>query len=262
MKKIICIMLLFLFACKKDINNKDKKILKNLGKKSFKNIKEFDFSNPSQLSELPSFGEDPSYIENGKLKSVIKKNKHKGLGRKFYFKDKGKEPDESEMEFTIYLADNFQKNGASNEAGKFSGFEGIYDNSAGWGGKKVITQRSWSVRIAHGRENKENKIPIGLYVYHFGMKGKYGTTEVLNFYLNKKQTYKFKLYIKLNEINKKNGILTFFVDDKKIYNSNSWIFRNDKTVHIRSVWLDTYIGGLTPSKYDTYILMDNLKIKW
>ncbi len=224
--------------------------------------REFDFSNSEQLKHLPSFGKDPSYIENEKLKTPIKVGKHKGLGRKFKFKENGGEPNEAEMEFTIWIENKFQKNGKNNEIGKFSGFEGIYDSRAGWGGKKVTNQNSWSVRIAHAAENNEGKIPIGLYVYHPNMPEKYGTTINPHFSLNKEQTYTLKLYVKMNEIGKKNGIITFSVDGNEIYSSNSWKFRNTPCVHIKSVWLDTYIGGKTPSKLTTYTLIDNLKIKW
>jgi hypothetical protein len=115
------------------------------------------------------------------LKSPIQINKYKGLGRKFWFEN---EPNEAVIEFTIWLDANFQKNGAVNEVGKFSGFEGIYDNSAGWGGKKVTTQNSWSVRIAHAKENSSYKIPIGLYVYHPGMSSNYGTVVDTGWYID------------------------------------------------------------------------------
>ncbi|PID92785.1 MAG: hypothetical protein CSA96_01495 [Bacteroidetes bacterium] len=222
----------------------------------------FDFSDSGQLRDLPSYGTDPSYIENEQLKSPIAKGEHKGLGRKFHFKYHGGEPDEAEMEFSLWLAANFQENGVDNEAGKFSGFEGIYDSSAGWGGKRVTTQKSWSVRIAHGCENSEGKIPIGLYVYHPGMPGKYGTTIVPGFSLNKEQRYTLKLYIRMNDIDKGNGVLRLSVDGDEIYSADSWTFRNAHSVHIKSVWLDTYIGGLTPSRSDTYTLMDDLVIRW
>lgn len=259
MKNVIFIVMVvfLLFGCNKTAHQSDTGLygLNNYSR-------EFDFKDSTQLINLPSFGDDPSYIENEQLKSPIKANEHKGLGRKFWFKNNGGEPNEAEIEFTIWLAENFQKNGVDHEAGKFSGFEGIYDRSAGWGGRKVTSQNSWSVRIAHAGENNEGNIPIGLYVYHPGMSETYGTTINPDFSLNKEQTYTLKLYIKMNEINKSNGILIFSVDGDEIYHSNTWKFRNKNSVHIRSVWLDTYIGGSTPSQFDTYILMDDLKIKW
>ncbi|PID56146.1 MAG: hypothetical protein CR986_10445 [Ignavibacteriae bacterium] len=260
MKNIIYIILflLSLLGCSKDaIDNSDTGLY---GLNNY--IREFDFSDSTQLIDLPAFGEDHSYIENEQLKAPIKVNKHKGLGRKFWFENNGGEPNEAEIEFTIWLADNFQKNGVNDEVGKFPGFEGIYDRNAGWGGRKVTTQNSWSVRIVHAGENNEGKIPIGLYVYHPGMIDKYGTTINPNFLLNKEQYYSVKLYIRMNEINKENGILILSVDENEIYNSNSWRFRNENSVHIKSVCLDAYVGGPTPSLFDTYILIDNLKIKW
>ncbi|PIE50545.1 MAG: hypothetical protein CSA38_02810 [Flavobacteriales bacterium] len=222
----------------------------------------FDFGDSIQLGDLPPFGDDHSYIENKQLKAPIKMGEHKGLGRKFWFDRNGGEPNEVEMEFKIWLPESFQKNGTENEVGKFLGFEGIYDQTAGWGGKKVTNQNSWSVRIGHAREDSEGKIPIGLYIYHPEMKGKYGTSIDTNFALEKEQTHTLKLYIKLNDINQKNGVIKLFVNGEEIYSSNTWLLRKKAWVHTRSVWLNAYIGGLTPSLNDTYVIYDDLKIKW
>lgn len=247
---------LLLFSCKKDNIQYD-------GLSGLNNFsREFDFNSSEQLLDLPSFGADASFIENGQLKSCIPVNEYKGLGRKFWFENNGGEPNEAEMEFDIWLDSNFQVNGVESEVGKFSGFEGIYDNSAGWGEKKVTKQNSWSVRIGHTGENSNSKIPIGLYVYHPGMTSNYGTVIEPGFVLNREQTYNLKLYIKMNDIGYENGVLKLEVDGTEIYHSNSWNFRLENSVHIKSVWLDTYIGGATPSQTETCVLMDNLKIKW
>ncbi|PIE23976.1 MAG: hypothetical protein CSA60_03610 [Neptuniibacter caesariensis] len=222
----------------------------------------FDFSTPAQLQKLPVFGDDHSFIANGQLKTPIKKGAHKGLGRKFWFSEYGGEPNEAKIEFNLQLAKNFQKNGTKNEIGKLFGFAGIYDNSAGWGGKKVTDQNSWSVRIGHAKQNPAGKVPIGLYIYHPGMRGKYGTVVNADFALAPEKTYRLKLYLKLNDVGKSNGIIRFSVDGKAIYQADSWVLRNDYRVHIKSVWLDAYIGGLTPSKNSTYALFDDLKIRW
>lgn len=260
MKDIIYLTALVLFfgSCSKNLNEEPDTGLNGLDNYQ----KSFDFSSATQLVDLPSFGEDPSYIENGYLKSPIQSNTYKGLGKKFWFENHGGEPNEAEIEFTIWLDADFQKNGKVDEVGKFSGFEGIYDNSAGWGGKKVSNQSSWSVRIGHTGENSTGKIPLGLYIYHPEMTSNYGTVVDPNFQLNREQHYQIKLYIKLNDVNQKNGHLILSVDGNEIYHSNSWQFRNRNSNHIKSVWLDTYIGGSTPSLYDTYTLMDDLLITW
>lgn len=189
-------------------------------------------------------------------------NDHKGLGKKFYFKNNGGEPNEAQIEFSIWIDSNFQKDGVSDESGKLPGFEGIYDLTAGWGGRKVTNQPSWSLRIGHGGEDRDGNIPLSLYVYHPGMKAKYGTTIDLSYSISKEQTHTFKLYLKLNDIHKENGIIKFYINDNELYNNNNWLFRTDSKVHIKSVWLDAYIGGGTPSKYDTFVLLDNLQIQW
>ena len=224
----------------------------------------FEFSEESELLSLPSFGDDPSYIENGALVAPILTGQHKGLGRKFWFSQQGDntEPDEIEMTFVISMDANFQKHGVPYEAGKFSGAEGIYDNSAGWGGKQVTTQNSWSVRIGHTGENSAGEIPIGLYVYHPGMADQYGTAIDSGISLKREQEYTLQLYIKLNDVGQQNGILKLSVGDATIYHSNTWLLRNDQSVHIKSVWLDAYIGGTTPSQFDTFSYLDDLKINW
>lgn len=240
-------------------------------------VKQFDFQEPSQLSALKTWWTDPSFVENGHLKCPVGTGLHKGLGKKLFFVEgdetpsinrlpelNSKRPTSATMEFKLWLDENFQKDGAKNEAGKFSGFEGIYDQQAGWGGKTVTEehQNSWSVRIAHGAENSDGQVPIGLYVYHPGMSDKYGTTVNPNFSLKKQQFYLIQLHIELNDIGQSNGVLVLSVDGSEIYRGESWLLRTHPDVRIVSAWLDVYVGGTTPSKHDTYVLMDDLKISY
>jgi len=240
-------------------------------------VKHFDFKKPSQLSALKTWWTDTSFVENGYLNCPIGAGLHKGLGKKLFFVDgdvnpsidrlsdlNNKRPTSATMEFKLWLDENFQKDGAKNEIGKFSGFEGIYDQQAGWGGKTVTEeyQNSWSVRIAHSAENSDGQVPIGLYVYHPGMLGKYGTIINPNFSLKKQQFYLIQLHIELNDIGKSNGVLVLSVDGSEIYRSETWLLRTHPDVRIVSAWLDVYIGGTTPSKHDTYVLMDDLKISY
>ena len=222
----------------------------------------FDFEDENQLVDLPSFGDDPSYIEDGVLVCPILEGEHKGLGRKFWFDGDGVVTDEVDVSFDLYIDQDYQLGTHESETGKFIGFEGIYDESAGWGGRPVTDQKSWSVRIANMRQNDQGEIPIGLYVYHPGMSGQYGTTVDAEFALKTGQQYEIKLYIKLNDVNRSNGVINMYVDGRKIYSSNEWVFRLDDSVHVRSVWLDAYIGGETPSPVSTYLSLDNLKIRW
>lgn len=239
-------------------------------------IRIFDFSHDDQLNDLKFWWMDPSFIENGYLKCPIEEGTHKGLGKKYFFaegEDKPtinsppsineKRPTSATLTFKVWLDRNFQKDGADNEIGKFSGFEGIYDQRSGWGGRTVTDEHpnSWSVRIGHAKENAEGKVPIGLYIYHPGMKDKYGTPVNPEFSLNKEQFYTLSLFVKLNDIGRANGIVTLSVDGKEIYRGESWLLRIDERVRIVSAWLNVYIGGLTPSKHATYVLMDDLKIE-
>lgn len=228
------------------------------------NSASFDFSSSDQLEDLPSYGTDPSYISNGTLVSPVQTGEHKGLGKKFYFANHGDgvEPDRASMSFDLSFDSNFQKDGEALEVGKFPGFEGIYDESAGWGGRQVIDQNSWSVRIGHAGEDSSGNVPIALYVYHPGMASQYGTVANPNFTLEKNRVYKIALVVKLNDVGSSNGQLILSVDDQEVYNNSEWLLRNDSSVHIISTWLDVYIGGVTPAKYDTDVTIDNLEIDW
>jgi hypothetical protein len=240
-------------------------------------IKQFNFQDLSEMLALKSWGIDPAFLEDGYLKCPIGSGLHKGLGKKMFFAPgeenpsierlsdlNNKRPTSATMEFKLWLDENFQKDGAKNEAGKFSGFEGIYDQQSGWGGKTVTDAHpnSWSVRIAHGAENPEGEVPIGLYVYHPGMLDKFGTTVNPNFSLKKQQFYLIQLHIELNDIGESNGVLVLSVDGREIYRGDTWLLRTHPDVRIVSAWLDVYIGGTTPSKHDTYVLIDDLKISY
>ena len=52
------------------------------------------------------------------------------------------------------------------------------------------------------------------------------------------------------------------VDGENIYSADDWTLRLYDSVHVRSVWLDAYIGGLTPSPVSTSMSLDDLKIQW
>ncbi|MDX1692913.1 MAG: hypothetical protein R3208_04060 [Ketobacteraceae bacterium] len=228
----------------------------------FNTEKTFDFSSQEQLLELPSFGEDPSYLEAGRLIGPITAGTHKGLGKKYLLEKNGNYTDEVEMSFDIHLDENFQVNTHPSEIGKFPGMEGIYDTSAGWGGKPVGTENSWSIRIGHLQQNADGQVPIGLYIYHPHMTSTYGTGVPTGFALETGRTYRLTLYVKLNDVGSSNGVIKLLVDGEEVYSSDSWQLRLADSVHIKSVWLDAYIGGATPSPVDTWVALDNLQIKW
>jgi len=105
-------------------------------------VKYFDFEDINQLSSLTRWGDDPSLLENGYLRCPVGSGLYKGLGKKLFFIEgdetpsiqnlsnrNNERPISATMEFDLWLDETFQKNGADNEAGKFSGFEGIYDQA-------------------------------------------------------------------------------------------------------------------------------------
>lgn len=232
------------------------------GAKQFNTEKYFDFNSPQDLLDLPEFGEDPSYWDAGKLICPIAAGTHKGLGRQFLLEEKGSFTDEVELSFDIYLDENFQVDTHPSEIGKFPGMEGIYDPSAGWGGKPVGTEASWSIRIGHLQQNNAGEVPIGLYIYHPGMASQYGTGVPANVSLQTMKTYRLTLYVKLNDVGSSNGVIKLLVDGEQAYSSDAWKLRLSDSVHVKSVWLDAYIGGVTPSPVDTWVFLDNLQIKW
>ena len=228
----------------------------------FNSEKYFDFDNPQQLEELPSFGQDPSFWEDGKLVCAIAAGTHKGLGRKYILENDGNFTNEVEMSFDIYMAENFQVDTHHSEVGKCPGMEGIYDSSAGWGGKPVARENSWSIRIGHQQQNSDGRVPIGLYIYHPNMTSQYGTAIPAGIALETAKSYRLTLYVKLNDVGSSNGVIKLFVDGEEYYASDSWNLRLSDNVHVKSVWLDAYIGGLTPTPVDTRVSLDNLHIRW
>ena len=98
-----------------------------------------DFDSNDQLAMAPSWGVDPSYVDGGKLVAPILPFEHKGMGRRMPFQACGSEPTAATLSFDITLDGNFQKDGVL-EVGKLPGFEGIYDESAGWGGTRLSTK--------------------------------------------------------------------------------------------------------------------------
>ena len=222
----------------------------------------FDFSSQDQLQAFTPFGEDPSYIEDGRLICPIAAGTHKGVGKLYPLEKDGHFTNEVSMSFDIFLDENFQLNTHPSEVGKFPGFEGIYDLSAGWGGKPVGTENSWSIRIGHLQQDSNGKVPIGLYIYHPNMTSQYGTAVPANFSLQTMTTYRVTLYVKLNDVGASNGVIALLVDGEQKYFSDAWTLRLSDSVHVKSAWLNAYIGGATPSPVDTWIALDNLDIKW
>ena len=126
----------------------------------------------------------------------------------------------------------------------------------------VVDEDSWSVRIAHVGQMIDGEVPIGLYVYHPYMPDQHGTTINAHTALKVNQNYRLDLTLELNDVGKWNGVIRLDVDGTNVYSDETWMLRLKDSVKIRSAWLDVYIGGATPSLYETTAKFDNLTLSW
>lgn len=121
------------------------------------------------------------------------------------------------------------------------------DNGEGWSARYM-----W---IADGE--------IIVYFYHMDMEHKWGDTVKLNVFFKPGQWYHIKQRIKLNDIDKFNGIMEVWVDEKKALYNDDVRYRLAPLGEIDSFYFSTFHGGNTEDwapKKDSYIYFDNFKV--
>lgn len=183
----------------------------------------------------------------------------------YYFASQtGGEPEEAYFRYYSLLGSGAYASGG----GKLPGFGGTY-NKAGWGGRANNGKNGWSARGAFfqtvGSKNQTwgGRMPIGSYIYEVDTKNKYGKSIPWGHELSTQQPgrwYAIEQYLKLNTPGQKDGVLTVWIDGKRIYNRNNMHFRDTDQLKIEKVWLNYYFGGVAkPNKnFDMYI--DNIVI--
>ncbi|WP_417616071.1 polysaccharide lyase [Oceanisphaera sp.] len=100
------------------------------------------------------------------------------------------------------------------------------------------------------------------YVYHMDQPGKYGDTFGSTIgYINSKKKFNIKYWVKLNNGNKKDGILKIFIDNILRFEKRNIRFKNDDS-KIDTAHISVFPGGGTDDwkmTGDGYIRIDNIK---
>lgn len=152
--------------------------------------------------------------------------------------------------------------------GKLPGLSGTYKR-AGWGGKKSDGYNGWSTRGLYRNIISEpnplaGRVPIGNYLYHADMIGKYGEHHVWakNYmgYLQPDRWYSLEQQVKLNTPSKSDGILRAWVDGILAYENTSINYRKTKNLKIEQVWMNVYHGGIKNIDKDIHLYIDNVVV--
>lgn len=216
------------------------------------------------------------YVEHSKLghfsrqpgKSVkmpFRTSKNLAGNLDYYFASHaGQEPEEAYFRYYSLLGSGAYASGG----GKLPGFGGTY-NKAGWGGRANNGKNGWSARGAFfqtvGAKNPVwgGRMPIGSYIYEVDTKNKYGKSIPWGHELSTMlpgRWYAIEQYLKLNTPGKKDGILTVWVDGKKIFDRNNLHFRDTQALKIEKIWLNYYFGGVAKPNKNFDMFIDNIVI--
>ncbi len=193
------------------------------------------------------------------LKIRVDAGGHYGLSLEFPFKERtGEEPEKVYFRYYIRLADDWNPE----RGGKFPGIAGTYGR-AGWGGRPVDGTDGWSARGLFGGQ-KDGITPVGFYVYHAKMNGKYGDNWFwsLNDFegLENNRWYCIEQFVQMNTPGKDNGVLKAWVDDELVFEKSDVRMRETASLKIENVWINLYYGGSWTSKDDQHLYIDDVAI--
>jgi hypothetical protein len=171
----------------------------------------------------------------------------------------GSEPEEIYFRYYLRLADDWD---AEVQGGKLPGISGTYGR-AGWGGRPVNGKDGWSARGLFLRK-QDGRTPIGYYVYHVEMKGKYGSHWAWDKdglgHLENNRWYAIEQYVKLNTPGKNDGVMRAWVDGKLAFEKTDVRMRDVPELRIELVWLNVYQGGTKPAASDEHVFIDDVVI--
>lgn len=155
--------------------------------------------------------------------------------------------DELNLEYKFTFGNDFDfseenTNGPKKQTGKLPGLSGGVENTGGID-DPLNLDRGWSVRINWRKDGLLN-----LYTYHLNQKDVFADDLQLNLREVKVipgKTYKAIIYVKMNDIGKKNGILELWIDDQKVAEYSNIEFKNNqpKSDSITEIHFSVFIGG-------------------
>jgi hypothetical protein len=175
------------------------------------------------------------------------------------------EQEEAFIRYYIRLGENWNP---TRDGGKLPGFSGTYGR-AGWGGRRVDGFNGWSARGAFFQQGDaassiSNLRAIGSYVYHAGMREKYGEKWGWNLgetgVLAKNRWYCVEQQVRLNTVDQNDGVLRAWIDGKLVFEKLDIRFRSTDSLKIESAWMNVYHGGTASAPHDMTLYIDNLVI--
>ena len=165
--------------------------------------------------------------------------------------------DECFLSYRLMFSDDFD----FVKGGKLPGMAG---GTANTGGSVPNGEDGFSVRMMFWEDGK-----LSFYIYHPEQKGTFGDRL---FWKNKHgdtvkcvsgEWHTITHYIKLNEKNKKNGILNGWLDGELVYSDSAVMFRTTERLKIDQFLLSVFLGGNDiswASDRDGFICFDNFLV--
>ncbi|MCU4675544.1 hypothetical protein N7931_07830 [Catenovulum sp. 2E275] len=218
---------------------------------------------------------------NGKaLQVTLPKGQHYALNAHYYFENKDKDilwfsrqdTRQSIRSACFEYALRFSNSWEPDSEGKMPGFSGRYydkEYRGGWGGRSSDGTNGWSARGLFepviGENNEySGRIPVGTYLYHTDMGGKWGQHIVWNNFglgmLEKNRWYKVKQCLKMNQAGQANGVIQAWINNQLAYYQNNINFTNNPQINIESIWMNIYYGGNKVAYQDMHVFIDELAI--
>lgn len=156
------------------------------------------------------------------------------------------------LSYRFDFAPNFEfKNGGK--------LPGLYGGQTISGGKRANGYNGFTVRLTWDKDGKGS-----IYAYTPKNESTYGSRLGSEKWpLTRTESNKITMYIQLNDINKSNGTLKVWHNNRKVVDIGDITFRNTESLKIDGVIFSTFFGGSNESyatPVDTYIDFYDMKI--
>lgn len=201
-------------------------------------------------------------LSGAALRVNLKKGSNYGADVRLNLRDAGGEPDELYFRYYLRLAEDWDP---TKDGGKMPGIAGTY-NTAGWGGRPSDGTNGWSTRGGFLRAFEQGHPLRGLtqlttYAYHADMGKGFGDTWIWpGVLLERNRWYCIEQQVTLNSPSTNNGSMRVWVDGRLVMERTKLRFRTVDRLHIETVWLDVYHGGVDPSPHDQHLYIDNVVV--
>lgn len=196
------------------------------------------------------------------LRVNLKKGSNYGADLRLYLRDLGGEVDELFFRYYLRFGDDWNP---TVDGGKLPGLAGTY-GKAGWGGRRSDGTNGWALRGGFLRAFPSDHPMHGLtqvstYAYHADMQSEYGDRWIWpGAVLQRNRWYCIEQQVRMNYPSAADGELRVWVDGRLVMERKNVRLRTVDRLHIETVWLDVYHGGLAPSPHDQHLYIDNVVV--